>query len=179
LIVLNPALYIGFAGDTSEPLGILLLVMGIATGSWLAGAVLGVTQPTFLVAAWGRWKVVLGGFVAAVLLALYGAIVFGPALMVPDGGRIAFPLVAYLDNPSPWGFLLAGLAAITIAVGVRARDWSWVIAGLFVLCFGNDVLRDPVNAWRVAGFLPVLWAFGTNYVPEKGAFSVVSARVPA
>ncbi len=91
----------------------------------------------------------------------------------------SLPLVAY-SNPSPWGRSCWRVCRRPQWFSESgARDWSWVIAGLFVLCFGPDVLGDPVNAWRVAGFLPVLWAFGTNYVPEKGAFSVVSARVPA
>jgi hypothetical protein len=45
-------------------------------------------------------------------------------------------------------------------VGVRQRDMAWVVGGFFVLCFGGDVTVNPANAWRAAGFLPVLWAFG-------------------
>jgi hypothetical protein len=34
LIVFNPALFIGFAADTSEPMGILLLAVALAGGGW-------------------------------------------------------------------------------------------------------------------------------------------------
>lgn len=60
---------------------------------------------------------------------------------------------------------MAALAAV--GLGFRRRDWSWALAGVFVLCFGPDVLRDLVNAWRAAGFVPVLWAFGPGYVSSR------------
>jgi hypothetical protein len=163
LIVFNPALFIGFAADTSEPMGILLLAVVLSWGGWWAASLLGVTRPTFLVALWGRWKQLAFGLLGAVGLGLYSLIVFGLEAMIPSGGRLGLPFHAYFEYLSVWGLLLAGAAAVTVAVGARMRDWSWVLAGVFVLCFGSDVLRDPVNAWRAAGFLPVLWGFGPDF----------------
>lgn len=160
LIVLNPALFIGLAADTSEPMGILLLTAALAGGGRWAVGLLGVTRPTFLVALWGRWGQLALGVSAAVLLGIYGLVVFGIEAMIPSGGRLGFPFHAYFEHPSVLGVLLGVAAIVTVAHGAHARTWSWVLAGLFVLCFGTDVLRDPLNAWRAAGFLPVIWAFG-------------------
>lgn len=168
LMVLNPALFIGFAADTSEPMGILFLAVALAgSGLWATG-LLGVTRPTFLVALWGKWRQLAVGVAAAVALAVYGFVAFGAGAMVPSGGRLALPLHAYLEHPSVLGACLALVATGTVVVGCRDRDWSWILTGIFVLCFGLDVLRDPVNAWRAAGFLPVIWAFGTNQFEKFG-----------
>lgn len=166
LMVANPALYIGFAGDTSEPLGILFLAIALGWGSWLGAVLLGLSRPTFFVALWGRWKLLIAGVGAAAALALYSTIAFGWEAMVPAGGRLGLPGLAFIEHPSIWGILLALAAGGTIMAGVRNRDWAWVLAGVFVLCFGGDVLRDPVNAWRAAGHLPVIWAFGPGYEPD-------------
>lgn len=163
LMVLNPALFIGFAGDTSEPMGILFLAIAIAGGSWVATLLLGVSRPTFLVGLWERWRLLLLGGAAAAALALYSLVAFGFEALIPSGGRLSLPLLAYIDYPSSWGVLLAMAAIATLSIGVLRRDWSWILAGLFVLCFGSDVLRDPVNAWRAAGFLSVMWAFGPRW----------------
>jgi hypothetical protein len=164
LIVFNPALFIGFAADTSEPMGILLLAVALAGGGWWSAVLLGVTRPTFLVAMWGRWKYLALGMGSTIALGVYSLLAFGSEAMIPSGGRLGVPLHAYIEQPSVLGLLLAVAAILTTAVGVRFRDWSWVLAGVFVLCFGLDVLRDPLNAWRAAGFLPVLWAFGPGYL---------------
>jgi hypothetical protein len=163
LMVFNPALFIGVAADTSEPLGILLLAAGMASGSWVAAVLLGVTRPTFLLGLWPRWKLFVPGILAAVSLALYSLVTFGAETLFRGGGRLTFPLLAYIEHPSLWRVLLAVLATATVVVGVGKRDWSWVVSGLFVLCFGFDVLRAPTNAWRAAGLIPVLWAFGPGY----------------
>ncbi|MFP3881061.1 MAG: hypothetical protein ACLFWH_01940 [Actinomycetota bacterium] len=170
LIVLNPALYIGFAADTSEPMGILLLAAVLAGRGWLAAGLIGLTRPTFLVALWGRRRHLATGVAAALALAFYSFLAFGVDAMIPSGGRLGLPLHAYLQHLSVGGLLLAIAAIGTLAIGVRVRDWAWILAGTFVLCFGLDVLRDPVNAWRAAGFLPVLWAFGVHYrIGSKGS----------
>jgi hypothetical protein len=180
ILLLNPALYIGFAGDTSETMGILLLTLTLGWGSLLAAFILGVTRPTFIVALWLRWRLFLAALLSAGGLAFYSAYTFGPDALVPSGGRVALPFVAYAEQLSVWGALLAVAAVGTFVVGVRARDWSWVLAGLFVLCFGSDVLRDPVNAWRAAGFLPVVWAFGPANMPAREGFRWRSRpKVPA
>lgn len=163
LVVFNPALFIGLAADTSEPMGILLLVVALAGGGWWAAGLLGVTRPTFLVAMWGRWGQLALGVVAAVALGIYSLVVFGLEAMIPSAGRLGLPFYAYFEHPGVWGFLLAAAAIITVVVGVRTRDWAWVLAGAFVLCFGAGVLRNPANAWRAAGFLSVLWGFGPGF----------------
>jgi hypothetical protein len=163
LMVLNPALFIGVAGDTSESMGILLLALALASGSWATGLLLGVTRPTFLVALWGQWRLLIPGVVTAASLGVYSLIGFGAEAMVPAGGRLSYPFYGFFEYPSIWGMMLAGVAAITVVIGFSRRDLSWVAAGAFVICFGPDVLRDPVNAWRAAGLIPVLWAFGPNF----------------
>lgn len=164
LIVLNPALYVGFARDTAEPMGILFIALTLATGSAWTAIALGASRPTYVIGLWGRWKLVLAGVTTGLAIGVYGLVVFGASAMVPSGGRIGPPLVAYAEHPSVSAFILAALAGATVVVGFRNRDLAWVLSGVLILCLGDDVLRAPVNAWRAAGFLPVLWAFGTNYV---------------
>ena len=166
ILLANPAVYIGLGGDTSEPLGILLLTIAMASSGWLAAVLLGITRPSFLIAVWGRWSQFLPGSAAALILGVYSLLVFGFDALIPAGGRLGIPLAAYFEHGSLWGWLLAGFAMATVALGLRLRDWAWVLAGAFVVCFGADVLRDPANAWRAAGFLPVLWAFGLHYEPN-------------
>lgn len=159
-VVLNPALFIGFAGDTSESLGILLLVAAMGWGSSMPAVLLGVTRPTFLISVWGRWRLFLSGAAGTVALAGYSLLAFGRDGFTPIAGSLAFPFTSYLEHLSLAGVVLAVAALGTIVVGTRARDLAWILAGGFVLSFGLEVLRDPVNAWRAAGFLPVMWAFG-------------------
>lgn len=175
LLILNPALYVGFAGDTSEPLGLLFLTLALGSASWVAAVLLGVTRPTYLVALWGRWRTFLPGVASAVLLVAYGVLVLQPRVIAPGGG-LALPFVAYFEQWSIWGVLL-GIAALgTLAFGLRARDWAWVLGSALVLCFGVEVLANPVNAWRTAGFLPVMWAFGPGYVPAVVSSSPVATE---
>lgn len=171
LMVLNPALFIGFAGDTSEPMGVLVLAAALAWASWPMAALAGITRPTYLVALLRGRRLLMSGLVAAVGLAWYSLIRFGGEALVPAGGRLSLPVVAYLQQFSVWGLILAVAAMMTLVIGILRRDWAWILAGLFVLCFGSDVLRDPVNAWRAAGFLPVMWAFGPGFDtrPMSGA----------
>jgi hypothetical protein len=179
LMLLNPALFIGFAADTSEPMGILLLGLAMATGSTLAAVLLGATRPTFLVGLWQHRRSFVLGVLAAVGITLYSLVAFGAEALVPAGGRLSLPFVGYVEHLSGWGVLLASLSLGTIVIGIRRRDWSWVVAGLFVLCFGPGVVRDPVNAWRAAGLLPVLWAFGPGWSLQKQQVRKVSTVTPS
>lgn len=159
-VVLNPALFIGFAGDTSESLGVFLLVAAMGWGSSMSAVLLGVTRPTFLISVWGRWRLFLSGATGVAALAGYSLIAFGRDGFAPIMGSLAFPFTSYIEHLSMAGVVLAVAALGTVVVGAWTRDLAWILAGAFVLSFGFEVLRDPVNAWRAAGFLPVMWAFG-------------------
>ena len=162
-LVLNPAIYLAFGGDTSESLGALLVAVALATGWIWAALAIGISRPSFLIALAGRWKLLGAGLAATVLLAIYSLGRFGLENFIPYDERIDFPVAAYLERPSAAGWFLAALAMSTFVIGILKRDWTWVATGLFVLSFGTDVTRDPVNAWRAAGLMPVLWAFGPRY----------------
>lgn len=167
LLVLNPAVYLGFAGDTAEPLAAFLLAVSLATGSLWASAALGVTRPTFLVGVAGRWRQLGAGAAAAFVLGLYSLWRFGLEMMIPPGGALGFPALAYLRHPTPTGWLLLIAAVVTLWIGIRHRDLSWIITGILVLSFGPQVTVNPINAWRAAGPLSVLWAFGPGYEPAR------------
>jgi hypothetical protein len=175
-LVFNPAIYLGFAGDTAEPLGALLLAACLGSGSLVATAALGVTRPTYLIAIWGRWRQLGLGMAAAGALAMFSLWRFGADRFLPDGGRVGLPLLSYVENSTVAGWFLALLALATVLWGVRRRDWAWVITGLFILCFGADVTLNPTNAWRAAGPLFVIWAFGTD---QREASTVDTWREPA
>ena len=177
LIVLNPAVFIGFAGDTAEALGVLFLALGMATSGKWAPIALGVTRPSYLVALAGQFRKAMWGGAAALLLLLYGLSQFGFDFD-QFGGRLGIPVVGYLADPDPMSGLVGLLALGTLIVGVRHRDWSWIASGIFVLSFASDVVADPINAWRAAGMLPVLWAFGPGYEVSAAA-STVGEPVPA
>ncbi|MGH8873123.1 MAG: hypothetical protein ACRDWS_14265 [Acidimicrobiia bacterium] len=176
LLLLNPALYIGFAGDTAEPLAILFLTLAMASNSHWAGVALGVTRPDYLIAAFGRWRVLAAGLTASVVMAAYGIWRFGFDTLLPKVDLLALPFAGYLDQPSLAGWLLATAALGTLVVGIRNRDVVWVLAALFVVCFAPIVTVEPVNAWRAAGMLPVLWAFGPR--PEQAQRSAASDMSP-
>ncbi len=162
LIVLNPAIFIAFAGDTAEALAVLALAYTLATGRWWASAALGVIRPSFLIALVGRWRTLLWGALAAVALGLLWVLRFGLD-MGQYGGNFTLPYVGYMNAPSVQSIGLAILATTTLVVGLRRRDWSWVASPLLVLCFSEFLVADPANGWRAAGMLFVLWAFGPGF----------------
>lgn len=169
ILLMNPALYIGFAGDTAEPLAILLLTYALASGPWWSAIALGVTRPSYLLGLVQRSRLFAYGIAAALTLIGYSILKFGTDQLVPDSGRIGIPLAAYVEHPSPAGWVLAGLAVATLIVGVLRRDWAWILSGLLVICLGSDVTPNIENAWRAAGMLPVLWALGPGYRPPSEA----------
>lgn len=161
-ILLNPAVFIAFAGDTAESLGVLALTWTMATGKWWAAAALGVIRPSFIVALWGRWRLFLA---SAVTAAAFGAIwitQFGSPLGL-SSQILGPPVVGYLADPSPLGVFLASLAAVSIGMGIKHRNWAWAVSGLFILCLTETVVGEAVHGWRAAGMLFVLWAFGPDY----------------
>jgi hypothetical protein len=179
-LVLNPALYIGFAGDTAEPLAILFLGLALASSRPWAGAALGVTRPDYLLALLGRWKTFAYGVAAAALVVGYALIRFGfGSLFPPDARLFGLPLAGYLETPTLAGWALAILALATVVIGARHRNWTWVVVGVYVLCFSYTVVLDPVNAWRAAGLMPVLWAFGPRVSRSQDASEPEESSVAA
>ncbi len=157
-LVLNPALYVGFVGDTAEPLGILLLVFAlVGTGYWAAIA-LGVTRPTFGTALFGRWKLLSVVVAAAIIVHLVALLIFDGSMLDSPSDSFGLPPVAYFTNPSVVGFLVLGSGAFTLIFGAVRRDLAWIASGLLVVALGEAVTLHPVNAVRAAGMLPVLWA---------------------
>lgn len=166
LLLLNPAVYLGFAGDTVEPMAVVLLALAVGSGSIWAAAVLGVTRPTYVVGLLRQWRPFGALITSAALLTAYSVIRFGFDEAAVDGGRFSLPFAAYIENPTIAGWILVAAALATVYFGYQSKDWAWVAAGVLVLILGTDVTANPVNAWRAAGMLPVLWAFGPGYRPS-------------
>ena len=176
-LVVNPALYIGFAGDTAEPVAILFLALSLASNAAWAAIALGVTRPDFLLAMIGRWKPLLTGIAAAGIVALYSLWHFGLGTMLPKADLLGLPFGGYLEHPTIAGGVLALAATLTFLLGVRYRNWAWMVVGAYVVCFAAVVTADPVNAWRAAGLMPVLWAFGPEV--KRDQVSDPAAEAPA
>lgn len=170
LLILNPAVFLAFAGDTAEGLGILALTWAMITGSRWASVTLAVIRPTFAVALFGRWKPFLAALGTTTLVGLLWIIRFGFEFN-SYRGNFDFPFVGYLTAPSIQATGLATLALLTLVWGWRHRNWAWMASGIFVLCFSEWVVALPGNGWRVAGFLFVLWAFGPDYSPPEARAS--------
>ena len=167
LLIANPALYIGFAGDTAEPLALFLLTLAMASGTVWSSMALGVTRPSYLVALITRKRQFALGLAITAALLTYSIVRFGTEQLIPDGGRFDLPVRAYIEHPSLAGWILLALAVGTVGIGVWERDWAWGLSGLLVLALGSDVTVAVENAWRAAGMLPVLWAFGPRYQPDS------------
>ncbi len=167
ILMLNPALYIGSIGDTAEPLGILLLLLAMVGSGLLASAVLGMTRPSYAVAIFNRLDLALAAVFTAIAVRLAAVVIFQAPLFDSPSSLFSFPAVAYFFEPSLAGFavLIAGLA--TLGVGLTKRNLAWVSSGFLVLVLGTAVTKDPINAVRAAGMLPVLWAFGPAWKPES------------
>lgn len=157
-LVLNPAMYIGFVGDTAEPLGILLLVFAlVGTGYWAAVA-LGVTRPTFGVALLGRWQPLSVLVVTTIVVNIAAALIFDGSILDSPTRSFAFPAIGYFNEPSVVGFLVLASGAFTLLRGIFRRDLAWIVSGLLVVALGEAITLNPLNAVRAAGMLPVLWA---------------------
>jgi hypothetical protein len=167
-LLISPAVYIGFMGDTVEPLGTLLLVLSLtASGIWAAAA-LGISRPTYAVALVGKWKLLSAAAAVVIVIRLLAVGLFGGSIFESIDGSFSLPFVAYFDHASVVGFLVLAGAVVTIGVGVMRRDLAWVAAGMFVAMLGGPITDNPINAVRAAGMLPVLWAFGPNW---RGGYS--------
>lgn len=174
ILVVNPALYIGFAGDTAEPLALLLLTFAIASEARWASIALGLTRPSYVVALLMKPRLALLGLTSAAVLLTYGIVRFGTEQLIPSGGRVGLPFAAYVEHPSVAGWVLAAFALVTLVIGVRKRNWAWIVSGLLVISLGSDVTLNIENAWRAAGMLPILWAFGPSRRSSRPDETVVA-----
>ncbi|HLF41922.1 MAG TPA: hypothetical protein VJA46_00175 [Acidimicrobiia bacterium] len=159
ILLANPALYVGFVGDTAEPLSIALLTLALAHGSILSSGGLAIVRPDYLVALLSNWRLAISSAALAVVFRLIWVVHFGDSV---TGGlfNLSWPFVGILETSSPVGWLVIVAGLFTLINGFLDRDISWVASGLLVICFSAVVLDTPVNAVRAAGLLPVLWAFG-------------------
>jgi hypothetical protein len=157
-LVLNPALYIGFVGDTAEPLGVLLLALALTGSGYWAAVALGVTRPTFGTALFGRWRLLLVLAATAITVHLAAVWIFGGSIFDAASGTFALPTIAYFNQPSVVGFLVLASGGSTLLLGGIRRDPAWIVSGILVVVLGEAVAANPLNAVRAAGMLPVLWA---------------------
>jgi len=157
-LVLNPALYVGFGGNTAEPLGILLLALALVGSGYWAAVALGLTRPTFGTALFGRGRSLSLLVVTATTVRLAAVWIFNGSILENPGGNLTLPAIAYFNRPSVLGFLVLASGASTLVFGAVRRDSAWMVSGLLVVALGEAVTANPANAVRAAGMLPVLWA---------------------
>lgn len=168
LLVLNPALYVGFVGDTAEPLAILLLVLALSGSGPLAAAALGITRPTYATALLGRGRSLVVAVVSGVAVVILAVRLFDAPVFGTLDGAFSVPFVAYFNQPSIVGFAVLSAGVVTVVVGLVRRDLAWLASGLLVLVLGEGVTANPVNAVRAAGMLPVLWALASPLENSAG-----------
>lgn len=174
LLLANPAMWIGIAFDTAEPLGLAAGLL--ALGYWrrpagiLFGALVGVSRPslaTILPASrQGLVSLVAAGFA---YLALQAWIVFGLGRDVAfTGGNLDIPLRGYLrafaDMPPASIAVAVFLAAAAVAVAVTAISrrvpTGILVASIatcaLVLTLAEWVINAPINLLRATAGLPVV-----------------------
>ena len=174
LALLNPGLYLAFATDTAEPLGMLLLMVGVLSGSVLlaniASFALGTVRPSFGLALPARDRNlgrVIGSIAGGALLIRVIAL-----LGIQDNATpietMAVPLTGYLETVSSeplseWigaAVLLIAVLATAIVGGFSRRGWvriAWLANALLLISLGPAALVD-LNWARAAVVLPILWA---------------------
>lgn len=163
-LVLNPAMYIGFMGDTAEPLGVLLLALGLVGSGYWAAVALGVTRPTYGTALFGRWRLLSVLVATAITIRLSAVWIFGGSIFdvssdsLGSSNNFGPPAIAFFAQPSVVGFLVLASGVFTLLFGAIRRDLAWIVSGALVVALGEAVTANPLNAVRAAGMLPVLWA---------------------
>jgi hypothetical protein len=175
-LVANPALIVGAINDTAEPLAVCLLTLSILTGSTWAPLGLAAVRPTFLVGVTGRWRMFIFAVSVAVISKAYWSWHFEESALT-GGFNVDWPLRGIFASPSLLGWIVMTAAVVTAAVGASKRDWSWMLSGIFVICFAQPVLDAPMNAVRASAFLPVLWAFGPNFESTVGLKSLFAPGI--
>ncbi len=167
LLVANPALIVGFLGNTAEPLALLLLTLAfITTSSWSTGF-LAMVRPPYLTGVADMPRKLLIGLVVAGVFRVGGAWLVGTSPFEGTAVALGLPFVGFLETPSLLGGLVLASALATVFLGIRRKSWSWVLSGLLVLMMSATVYDTPVNAVRAAGVLPVLWAFSATPTRPK------------
>lgn len=175
LLVVNPAVYLAFAGGTAEALGVFLLALALATGNWWWSVGLAAVRPTFLLATVRHRRLFVPGVATALVVTIFVSLRFG-FLLGEYGGRIVFPFEGYFSTSTLGSWSVLGASLLTAVVGVRRRNLTWVLGGILLLLLSGEVVGNFRNAWRAAGFLPVLWAFGADYrapTPERAGVEAV------
>jgi len=176
--LLNPALYIAFATDTAELLGVTLAVWAMTSppgrsARWLAAG-LGATRPelsTALAASAAGISLWIPAGVVVVLMRVVGVLALGTEGSVASGGSLSWPLMGYVEawrrSRLPVALGSAGLllaAAVTIYLGLRRYEGgarlAWVASGSLLLILSPLVLLRPANYLRAAAALPLLWSTG-------------------
>ena len=176
-LLLNPALVIGFLYDTAEPLGIALLVMALRGGRFAPAIGLAVVRESYLVALARRHLSFLLVLTVAIGVRLYWVFHFGDSLL-GGAGNLALPFVGVTSKPSAAGVIVTATAFATVIIGIRCRNLAWILSGALVCSLGELVFANPINSFRAAGMLPVLWAFGPTYRIPVSARIDTRARVP-
>lgn len=161
IFLCNPAVIIGALWDTTEPLALLFLTIGIVSGSVIFALLTALTRPSFIVGL-RSWRSIASALVAAVVMKTYWSAHFDESLFT-GSHAFAAPFVGILQAPSVLGVLITTAAVVTALIGARRRDFAWVASGLLVMSLSPIVLDSPINALRAAGMLPVLWATGTGF----------------
>jgi hypothetical protein len=164
LLILNPALAIGFLYDTPEPLGIALLVIALRGGRLAAAIGLAVVRESYLAALARRRLSFLMVLIVAIGVRLFWVFHFGDSPL-GGAGNLALPFIGVASQPSATGVIVTVTALATVVIGIRRRNLAWILSGILVCSLGESVLADPINALRAGGMLPVLWAFGPNHRP--------------
>ena len=194
LLAANPALYVGFASDTAEPLGVVLLVAALvasskAAGRWSSGW-LAAVRPSLATALPTRRRdlpmTLLSFGVIAVVVRIIGIVGLGGDTSIPPNTFVV-PLTGYLEgwrSLSPGAAVVAGIPLMaglaTVVVGLtRKRGWmrlAWLATGFLVLTFGSAVLRSPFNWTRAAAAVPTLWVVSS--LPDGTALASAQGPPP-
>lgn len=169
----SPALYVAFASDTSELVGVALASVALFAdrgGTW-AAATLGAVRPELapvLLASNRPWyrAAAAGGVAAGVRLA--GGFAMDWKGSVFGGGSIGWPIAGYLEawrHSTIWSvlgsaaFLVATL--LTLYVGTTRRKaaerLAWLATGGLLLLLVPQVVQRPGNYLRAAAPLILLW----------------------
>ena len=174
LLCLNPVVFVALARGTAESLGSLLLAAAMLSGGAWWAAALGVVRPSYLLGLAARFRLLQPGLLVCATVVLLSAWRFGWDIS-QYMGRLTIPGLGYLQAADIGSWIVFVVALVTLIVGVRRRDWSWVASGLFIICLSPDVVESFRNSWRAAGVLPVLWAFGPGFLKRQVVVEAESA----